>query len=113
MGNVNRPRQIRTGLLWLEVLLGLAFISLLVQLFPSLATILDARKWSRSTWFIINSAVIAILLAIRFAPDFYEGWCDHQEQKRAEWKKEKAKRELQEERETFERLQRARSRRIY
>lgn len=57
----------------LELLLCLAVIALALQLFPSmwwsLAAVLDVRQWSRMTWFLVNVAFVAALIAVRLAPE--------------------------------------------
>ena len=84
----------REGIAWLELLLVLAILSLLFQIFPSawswLVGALDPRNWSRRTWFLANLAVVAVLLSIRLAPDMKEAL--------ARRKVEAAKRKQREER---------------
>jgi hypothetical protein len=60
----------RLGLAWLELLLVLAVIALVFQLFPSLwfrfISALDVRNWSRLTWFAVNFMVLAALIGVRY-----------------------------------------------
>lgn len=55
---------------WLELLLVLAIILLLWQLAPSIASrllpLVDARRWSRATWLVVNALVILVILAIQY-----------------------------------------------
>ena len=66
-------RKGRTGAAWLELLLALAFLALLLQLFPDLffglVTAFDFRHWSRSAWFGINILVLLSLVVARFGPE--------------------------------------------
>lgn len=64
----------RAGIAWLELLLVLAFLALLFQVFPSLWFALDFRTWSRTTWFTLNLFVLFGLFGIRFGPDLYSEW---------------------------------------
>ena len=63
----------RHGVAWFELLLVLAVVALLFQLFPAawswLVGALDPRSWSRQTWFLANLAVVLVLLSIRLAPE--------------------------------------------
>ena len=67
------PLQRRTGAAWLEILLVLAFLSLLFQVFPSLWMLLwqafDVRQWSRTTWMTLNDVVLVALFGVRFIPE--------------------------------------------
>lgn len=71
-----RPR--RSGAAWLELLLVLAIVALLFQLFPNvprrLADAFNFRYWSRSTWFVANLGVLLLLLFVRFGPEFIAPW---------------------------------------
>lgn len=71
-------RRRRTGFAWLELLLALAAVALVLQLFPSLTTTLrnalDFRAWSRFTWFAMNLLVLLGLVGIRFGPELYGDW---------------------------------------
>ena len=71
-------RHRHAGIAWLELLLGLAFLALLFQVFPSLGSALlsalDIRIWSRTTWFALNLLVLLGLFGIRFGSDLYADW---------------------------------------
>lgn len=101
-------RPTRTGVAWLEVLLVLAIVALVLQLFPALwwrlVALVDVRHWSRWTWFFVNLAVVAVLFGVRMAPE----WSEAVARRRAD----KAKRRQQEERKrrAEERRERAASR---
>jgi hypothetical protein len=70
-------RRQRSGFGKLEVLLVIAFLSLLFQVFPALWTgmlfVLDVRNWGRGAWLAFNFVVIFALFAIRFGPDIVAG----------------------------------------
>ena len=106
-----------SGFAWLELLLVLAFLALVFQLFPSVWTgtvwALDIRNWPRTFWFAANGVALLALVAVRFGPDLYQEWLKRQERLASERAKKQKQQELKEQRETFERLQRGRSRRIY
>ncbi|MFV2070486.1 MAG: hypothetical protein ACC645_26260 [Pirellulales bacterium] len=61
------------GIAWLEPLLVVAVVSLMFQLFPStwwwLVRVVDARKWSRRTCFLVNLFFLLVLVAVRAAPE--------------------------------------------
>lgn len=62
----------RTGAAWLEILLVLAFLALLFQVFPGLWKLLwhalDVRQWSSATWMALNVIVLVALFGVRFGP---------------------------------------------
>ena len=59
-----------SGFAWLEVLLVLALVAVLFQMFPALwlAVVwsVDVRNWSRDAWIGLNVAAVLVLFAIRF-----------------------------------------------
>lgn len=61
----------------LELLLVLAFLALLFQVFPALwlglLWALDVRNWPREVWLAINVGVVLALFAIRFGPELAAG----------------------------------------
>lgn len=65
-------QQRHAGATWLEILLALAFLSLLFQVFPSLwkphRYALDVRQWSSAAWMTLNITVLLALFGLRFAP---------------------------------------------
>jgi hypothetical protein len=62
-------RPSHAGFAWLELLLVLAVVALLLQLFPSLWTAvlwtLDVRNWSRTVWFAETWVVLGMLVGVR------------------------------------------------
>jgi hypothetical protein len=64
--------------MWLELLLLLAVIVLVFQLFPhlpqSILAYLDFRQWSRSTWLFANLTLLFFLIATRIGPELVENW---------------------------------------
>jgi len=105
--------QSHAGFVWLELLFFLAFLVLLLQFFPSLLAVLDARNWSRLTWFVFNAVAVVALVIVRFGPDLYASWSQRRDSIAVERAKLKKQQELREQRETLERLQHGRARRIY
>ncbi len=97
--------------------MALAALALLFQIFPSLwaGTLwaLDIRNWPRTVWFAGNLVVVVLLVAIRFGPDLYQDWRQRKERRAAERVEMQKRQALKEQRETLERMQQARSRRIY
>jgi len=78
-------RHIRRGAAWLELLLALAIILLLFQLFPSvperILSGLDFRQWTRSTWFLLNAAILILLVVVRIGPTLVDQWKSRQTNK--------------------------------
>lgn len=70
-------QQRRNGAAWLEILLVLAFLALLFQVFPSLWKLLwhalDVRLWSSAAWMALNIAVLVALFGVRFGPGAIAG----------------------------------------
>lgn len=70
------PGLEHSGFALLELLLCLACIVLLLQMFPniwwSIVAMLDVRQWSRVTWFSVNAAFVLVLIAARCAPEVRE-----------------------------------------
>lgn len=109
----------RGGFGKLELLLVLAFVSLLFQVFPSLwhgtLWIIDVRNWSRGVWMLLNAAVVFALFAIRFGPDLFHDWQKRQSRTKInpeQREKQVKDMELKEQRELFKRMQEARKRQI-
>ena len=63
---------------WLELALAISFIALVCELFPSLGTwmltLLDVTTWSRTTWFGANLVLVAVLLSVRYGPEWLQAW---------------------------------------
>ena len=66
-------RRLRAGVAWLEIVLALAFLTLLFQVFPPVWKLLwqafDVREWSRTTWMALNVVVLVALFGVRFIPE--------------------------------------------
>lgn len=106
----------RHGAILLDVLLVLAFVILILQLWPSfgvdLLRRLDARSWSRTTWFMVNLGILGVLLTIRYSPQMLIDWHDWRKQRVVRQQKAEAKRRAKKEREAIERIIEGRKRRI-
>jgi hypothetical protein len=65
--------QRRAGYAWPELLLALAIVALVLQLYPSLwfraLWALDVRNWSQAAWLYFNIAIIFVLVGMRFGPE--------------------------------------------
>ena len=76
-------RRLRLGAAWLEMLLILAFLALIFQVFPSLWKLLwqgfDVRRWSRTTWLALNVAVLVALFGVRFIPETIASLREHRQ----------------------------------
>ena len=112
-----KTQRIRAGFAWPELLLALALVALVLQLFPSLwfgiLWALDVRNWPRTVWFAANWVVVFTLVAIRFGPDLYSDWrvrCSRVAIDRAKRQKQQ---ELKEQREMLARTKEAMKRRVY
>jgi len=81
-------RTTRTGFAWLELLLALAALALLFQLFPSLWVgnlwTLDIRNWPRTVWFSVNQVLLVALMGVPFGLELYQGWQHRTERRQAE-----------------------------
>ncbi len=107
----------RSGFAWLELLLGLAAIFLLLQMFPSLFQKLiwavDLRNWSQLTFFLANIGVVLFLVSVRFGPSLAEDWRKRKERLTKEHAKAEKSQELKKQKEIVERMKAGRRRRIY
>lgn len=107
----------RNGFAWLELLLALALLALMLQLFPQVWQVvlwlLDVRNWPRTMWFGMNLLVVFVLLAVRFGPQLIDDWRTRRERLTSEHTKQEKQRELKEQREALERAKQAKGRRIY
>lgn len=74
---------------------------------------LDLRNWPRSVWFVVNVAVLLLLVAVRFGPQVIEDWYARRERLTSEHAKQEKQRELKEQREALERVKQAQRKRIY
>lgn len=114
---IQRSSSTRDGLARLELLLGLAFIALILQVVPSLGHALlyaaDFRNWPRTAWFAANAIFVAVLMAIRLGPDLLLELRERRQRISEERSKAAKALKLKEERETVERMQESKRRRIY
>jgi len=113
----DRSAQARSGFAWLELLLGLAAIALLFQLFPAILAkllgVVDLRNWSQLTFFLVNIGVVLALIGVRFGPDWVEDWQERRQQVAKDYIKAEKAKKLKEQREAVERMETSRSRRMY
>lgn len=112
-----RKRGSRSGVAWLELLLGLAVLFLVLQMVPSLGQTLlyaaDFRNWPRTVWFAGNAGVVAFLIVVRFGPDLIKEWRERQQRLCSGHIKAEKKKELKKQQETLERMKESRHRRMY
>jgi hypothetical protein len=106
-------RSVRNGLAWLEILLAIAILALILQLFPNLGRALDVRNWTRGVWFLVNGLVVIALILIRFAPDQVLEWQSRRGRTAADHKILERQRAAREHRESLEQIRKARKRRLY
>jgi len=106
-------RSVRSGFAWLELLLAIAILALVLQLFPSLAQAIDARNWTRGVWFLVNGLVVIALVLIRFAPDQILAWQSRRGRNAADRETIERQRAAKEHRESLEQIRKARKRRLY
>lgn len=105
-----------SGFAWLELLLVLAFLALVIQVFPSawrsLVWAVDVRNWSRGVWMTLNFGVVLVLFGIRFGPGLLDA--SRKPRKRVARECEQHEKQLtaKEERELYERMREARKRQV-
>lgn len=108
---INKPRN---GIAWLELLLALAAVVFLFQLFPNqILKGMDFRNWPRAVWFAGNVIIVFILVGIRFGPNLHKEWQERCQRIASERAKTENSLKLKKERKALERMQESRSRRIY
>lgn len=111
----------RAGIAWLELLLAIAAVVLLLQLFPGVAmavvAVLDVRTWTSWGWFAACAVFCVALCVIRYGPDVAEGFAVQHQEAAAERAKRKRLHEAEverqrkvEERALYERMKEARKR---
>ena len=98
----------------LELVLVLASIALLFQLFPSLwfnlVTIIDIRKWPHGTWISVN--VVILLFRVRFGPELSAEWCQKCLRICANRKRDEKQLSVKQERALYARMHEARKRQV-
>jgi prepilin-type N-terminal cleavage/methylation domain-containing protein len=109
--------QQHAGFALLELLLALAVLTLILQIFPDAGRLalwsLDVRNWPRTIWFVGNVGVLLLLIALRFGPQLRDDWRTRRSRLTSEIAEKHRKQELKEQRDTLERLKQAQRRRIY
>ncbi len=72
MSRSRKHSRNRSGQVWIEVLLVVALIALILQLFPAVGAQvvsgLDPRSWPRSVWFALNLLVVIVLVTVHGWP---------------------------------------------
>lgn len=113
----------RNSLPWLELMLGLAIVVLLLQVFPAAAIAtrdwLDVRHWSATTWFAANAILFLVLFAIRYGTDILPGFslrhlfsAEKRRKRREALAAAEHRKKLDEERKLYARMHEARKRQI-
>jgi hypothetical protein len=114
---MTQDSQHHWGLARLELLLVLAVVAFLLQLFPPLSavilTAIDIRNWPRSVWFAVTCLLLLSLLAVRFGPDVYKDYRQRRARSAAERTKKMAQERAKDERETLSKRLEAMKRRVY
>ncbi|TWU00437.1 hypothetical protein Pla108_13880 [Botrimarina colliarenosi] len=106
----------RLGFAWLELLLALAIVSLLLQLFnvsaTRLYTAMDMRTWSGGVWFLAFALVFVVLCGVRFGPEVAKGFVaqDRKFKLTVSEEKMRKRKEYEKERALYERMNEARKR---
>jgi hypothetical protein len=106
----------RRGLIRLELLLMLATLALLFQLFPSLvialSRALDLRYWPAGVWLSVNVAILIALLSQRFGAEFYMQRRQRRPRRSSSRQLLVKQSTLNEERALYERMNEARKRQV-
>ena len=101
----------------LEWLLALAFVAMILQLYPSLGRFIlwaiDLRNWSSGVWFGLNAVIALALLGVRFVPSVYADWRNRRRRLAVEAAEAARRQLLKDEREALQRIARSRKNRIY
>ena len=66
----------RSGIAWLEILLAIAALTLLFQLFLTLWQAINFRNWSRMTALLVNILVAFFLVGIKASPNLIADFCE-------------------------------------
>jgi hypothetical protein len=116
-------RYARTGVAWLELLLVLAVLALLLQVFPSLIvdlrSVLDLRNWTVWSWFSAFCVLFALLCVIRYVPEIADGFKEQGQRNAFKRSRRKSQddvaaklRQMDQERELYRRMMEARKRQV-
>ena len=103
----------RNGYAWLEILLGIATLALLFQLFPSLWQAIDFRNWSRVTALVVNLLAIVFLIVLKASPNLIADFRERRQRSKAERLKMEKGQKRKEQREAVERMQESLKRRKF
>jgi hypothetical protein len=102
---------------FVDGLFVVACIALSAQLFPAvyetIGLVIDVRRWPSAIWLLLNVVVVLVLVCLQFGPDLYQQWRARKSRLAADLEKRQRQQKLKEEKEMFERLRQARSRRLY
>lgn len=114
---MSNRRNNRCGVGRLEVLLVLAFVALVFQVFPplwfALVWVADIRNWARSAWMGATVGILLVLFALRFVPQLWEDWRERRSEAASALAKREAQQRAKAERERVAALRKGRSRRMY
>jgi hypothetical protein len=106
----------RANFVKFEVLLVIAIVALLLQVFPAAGKtvlwMLDVRNWPRTVWFWLNFVAVLSLLVMRFGPALVEDWKTRRSRLETEREGRERQRQLKEKRERLEDIRRGRNRRL-
>lgn len=112
-----RSRPSRNGFAWLELLLVLAAVVLLIQIWPAFGNRIlrgiDIRNWSSSVKFVANVLIVLVLIGIRFGPELLSQWRERRLRIACERAKADKALIMKKRREALERMQESRKRRIF
>ena len=106
-------RRVRGGFAWLEILLAISIMAVILQLFPSVARVLDARNWTRGGWIFVNCFLVIALVFLRFAPDQVLEWRGRRDRRLCEKAGLKRRQAARDHREALQRIRQSRKRRLY
>jgi hypothetical protein len=121
---MTKVRRTQSGFAWLELVLALAILALLGQLFPSVERLIylvfDIRNWSQLAWIIANLMVVTTLVCIRFSCELLSlrqtadgGHSARMSIDAVEKERRSKSVELKKERELYQRMHDARKRQSY
>lgn len=102
---------------WLKASLSVSVILLICQLlsvyWDSARSVIDARRWSQSVWFLVNVGALVLLMVVRFGPEIFQELKNSSQKRRVSNMQRQKVKEQQELRETLSRIKEARKRRFY
>lgn len=111
------PFTNRRAIAKLEVLLAVASLVLIWQLFPSFVNrtivALNVMRWTASAWLALNAFAIASLMGVRYGPSVVKAWREYRTRKEAGLIAKKRIAEMRGRRELIERRKSAQSKRRF